>query len=1185
MIKLLFRLKWSMLPVLLFMFTSLAFAALSSDGSTKGIATQRLSKINSDYLILDYNNMVMPLDNKGVIADVNDRGGRYQEKIFLFSGGFFISGKIDTGLFGSGVMSASRINDYVTGPVGSTSTDSKNKMYLVTAQDPAFGTAWQDWSNAVSIGADFYDGDHDGVYSPVDKNGNGVWDIDEDRPDLIGDFTAWCVYNDGLAKASRRFTDVDPKGIEIRQSVFGFQSKGIIGNMLFVRYRIVNMGTVADRMDSVYFSVACDPDLGDYTDDLIGCDTVLSCGFTYNGGADKIFGTNPPCFMVDFFQGPVSYIEGETYIDKNNNHKFDEGIDSSLSKAYNVRGKVLGIDSVYGAKNLPLTSFTQYMQSHPSHGDPNTQYELRNYIVGGRGKTGVLVDPCTWAFGTQNLANCASIDPKFMYSGDPVSGIGWINNTPQDQRQMSNSGPFELEKNKPIDIVVAYIIGQGNTGINSIAVTKINDDKSQKIFNANFPSPPPPNPVQPKITTGDGFIDLDFATDKQVKYRAVDTVLQIDRRFQGFYITAYATQSKAASIEGVENAKIIATYDLKDSINNIYQLQPNGGMVLKIPEGPEENKLDSALFADPTTGRIKFRLTTDPFTNNGPLVKGKEYFFTITTYTLNQVFIYNRNSPSGRKINDGRKGDYCDSSSSGVDEFDSKMVRAVYGTDMYLPSNVGADGILAAGASQGNVKFLVVDNEKLIDNEYSVEFFKDSVGTADSLYTAYWRLKNLTTGKTYIDSTQVYSWDTANYSGKVYDGFFPKVKKVVPLLGTGRYVSASNSANWFDPMASASGTGFYYLGADIGGTPLPPSYISTGLNYKASKNTTADRLRQIEIRFGTPGKAYRYVQGFLGNAITRAVSAYYAGGISAADTVGKGPLGMVQQGYVDVPFTVWVKDTRFNIEKQLAAGFVERSTVNAGKPTGGNPDGIWNPLDSVLLTHEYILVFDADYDPLGKQIEYTGGTFNLSDGSTQTVWAELKEGMKIPDLATGVTVKQRVVANSTWFNALYIFGIQRKDANSTFGAGDKYVIPVGKYPYTEADKYTFKPLTKGVPTMDSQKDLFNKVNVFPNPLFAYNPTTSYTQGAYPDDPFVTFSNLPYEVTVKIYTLSGTLIRTLTQNDKADGTTSPFLKWNLKNESGLRCASGMYLAIVSSPKFGEKILKFGVIMPQKQIRNY
>jgi hypothetical protein len=102
-------------------------------------------------------------------------------------------------------------------------------------------------------------------------------------------------------------------------------------------------------------------------------------------------------------------------------------------------------------------------------------------------------------------------------------------------------------------------------------------------------------------------------------------------------------------------------------------------------------------------------------------------------------------------------------------------------------------------------------------------------------------------------------------------------------------------------------------------------------------------------------------------------------------------------------------------------------------------------------------------------------------------------------------------------------------------------------------------------------------------LYGYNPQTSYNQGA-ADEPFVTFSNLPGDVTINIFTLSGTRIRTLTTKDKSS-PTSPFLRWNLQNESGLRAASGMYLAIVSSPGYGNKVLKFAIIMPQKQIKSY
>ncbi len=63
--------------------------------------------------------------------------------------------------------------------------------------------------------------DNDGIYNPIDLNGNGVWDPDEDRPDIIGDQVAWCVFNDAVMQRLR-FQGVPPLGIEIHQTVFLF---------------------------------------------------------------------------------------------------------------------------------------------------------------------------------------------------------------------------------------------------------------------------------------------------------------------------------------------------------------------------------------------------------------------------------------------------------------------------------------------------------------------------------------------------------------------------------------------------------------------------------------------------------------------------------------------------------------------------------------------------------------------------------------------------------------------------------------------------------------------------------------------------------------------------------------------------------------------------------------------------
>ena len=167
---------------------------------------------------------------------------------------------------------------------------------------------------------------------------------------------------------------------------------------------------------------------------------------------------------------------------------------------------------------------------------------------------------------------------------------------------------------------------------------------------------------------------------------------------------------------------------------------------------------------------------------------------------------------------------------------------------------------------------------------------------------------------------------------------------------------------------------------------------------------------------------------------------------------------------------------------------------------------------------------------------------------------------------------------------MYVVGLAKPKENPGVTPTGTFYIPVTTYPYTGADQFTFKTKLKGELSEADKKALFDKINVYPNPMFGFNPATSYSNSA-PDEPFITFTNLPPEdVTLRIYTLSGTLIRTLTTADKSN-LTSPFLQWNLRNEDGLRAASGLYLAIVTVKGYGDKVLKFTIIMPQKQINRF
>jgi len=438
------------------------------------------------------NNINLPIDNKGILASVNippdGSGGRYLNSFFLFSGGFWLSGYNADTLWANGEASCSFIENYLPGNVDSSQYDPRYIIYVVKESDQPFGGSWQEWSVAVDIGAEFYDGDGDGVYNPVDLNGNGEWDRDEDRPDIIGDQIAWCVFNDAVTPRLL-FPDVPPLGIEIHQTVFGYKSNTApqLKNVLFIRYKIFNKGTVNSLLDSVYFSAWADADIGIiFDDDLVGSDTLTNSGFIYGLNPDPDFGDEVPSFFINILQGPNAYIPGETFIDKNANGTYEDSVDIPLDTAYNHQGPIKGIQLLPGAKNQKMTAFTHYMSSDPLVGDPFNEFQARNYMLG-LGIDGEIIDPCDWPLGeVRGGVDCNLVNPLFWYSGDPVTDYGWLNNRATDQRMLVHTGPFSLEVDKPITIIVGYTIGQGDSPLNSVTVGKEVSAFVQQFYQSNF---------------------------------------------------------------------------------------------------------------------------------------------------------------------------------------------------------------------------------------------------------------------------------------------------------------------------------------------------------------------------------------------------------------------------------------------------------------------------------------------------------------------------------------------------------------------------------------------------------------------------------------------------------------------------------------------------------------------------
>jgi hypothetical protein len=1129
---------------------------------------------------LNVNNIWMPMNSKGIIAAVNvpplHSGGQFAGGTFLFSGGFMLSGYSAGTLWANAVASASLEEDYLPGPVGQTG-DPNAVLYVVNSQDEAFGQSWQDWSDAVELGADFYDGNGDGEYDPVDLNGDGIWQSDEDMPDLIGDEMVWCIYNDALPVAQRGWNTTIQVGLEIKQSVFAFASAGAIGNLIFVRYRFAYRGLDASspqQLTDVYFGAWADPDVGDAADDVIGVDTIRNAGYTFNNTSDAVYGNQVPCFMIDFFSGPRAYIAGVTYNDINGNNEYDDGVDTPIDTASSVQGQLKGVVYYPGAMNLPISSFVFYGNGLTGLQDPNDIDEAHNYMQG-LTSAGQLPDPCNFAYGeVKGGVDCNLVDKRFWFSGDPVTNIGWLCTENRDMRQMTNTGPFVLEKDQENEIVLAYVVGRAATPLGGITAARAIDDGAQTIFDLNFLAPSPPPPPQVTLSSSDDFIDITWNTPAQVTY--TNTNPSWDLFFEGYQVWAFRTNIAEDFVAGQQNSLLIASYDKADYITNLYkQNATTGGIELLYPIGTQ---LNYSSYSDPATGKIRLRIFNDPFDPNVAVTKGKPYYFAVTSYAVNSNALIFKDDPTQPL---GTVGDYYLNAAAFAQEAENiRTINSILvGEDLYAPPELPQSSEQISGGSTGQVEYDPVNNSVLTGNKYTVTFFQDS---STQLYSAYWNLTNTNTGTVY-DSLDYYLYGSDAINVVPTEGFITKISNQVAAVDTelayqlvgSQWVNTAKTLTKFSYVTDDIGTASHIL--NIGGNLT--NYWGTYVN--------AGQLRRVEIQFGPTQKAYRYLNGFYGSSpSSQRLSFKYAEAISSADTVGKGPVGEWDtandraMGFVDVPFQVWVEDPNFGEKRQLTVAFIEKRAS-----LGGNPNGVWDPGTNVVQSGEYILIFDETYDPNGNQIVYKGGPYiGANVGWADLNGATVNNGVfyTIP-LDANISQDDRNIANSSFFNTLYAVGLSKVSNSDTWSNGDIIVCGVDIYPYTNLDVFEFQTNKDGELSTSQEQDLWNKVNVYPNPLYGYNELTSYYSNT-PDEPFVTFTNLPEEITIKIYSLSGALLRTLTTDDKAS-PSSPFLNWNLLNQSGLRVASGMYLAIISSPIYGDKTLKFAIIMPQKQIQRF
>lgn len=131
------------------------------------------------------------------------------------------------------------------------------------------------------------------------------------------------------------------------------------------------------------------------------------------------------------------------------------------------------------------------------------------------------------------------------------------------------------------------------------------------------------------------------------------------------------------------------------------------------------------------------------------------------------------------------------------------------------------------------------------------------------------------------------------------------------------------------------------------------------------------------------------------------------------------------------------------------------------------------------------------------------------------------------------------------------------------------------YPMYEFTTKNLVP-TEVTKSEETVQTLLDEINIVPNPYYGFS---QYEQNALQN--YVRIVNLPANCTISIYTVNGTLIRTLT---KGDASTS-YVQWDLKNHANIPIAGGVYLLHVKAPGIGERTLKFFCAMRPTDLNGF
>ena len=589
----------------------------------------------------------------------------------------------------------------------------------------------------------------------------------------------------------------------------------------------------------------------------------------------------------------------------------------------------------------------------------------------------------------------------------------------------------------------------------------------------------------------------------------------------GFVFEGYNLYQLPSAEATLDQGERLSTFDVENGVKTILgrDFDDRSGLVVDVP-----------LQVGSDFGvRRSVRLTQDVL-RGGPLVNGQEYYFAVTAYNYNAAE---------------------DAAETTLESTPQTLICVPQMPPLGTRYQKEINAEHVSGSSDGSVVVTVVNPTRTPGDEYQVEFVEIEVDDSTGETATAWQLRNTTRDEIVVEAR-------TDQSGLVLDVpseyFEIQVSEAPPGMKAWDIPSGERWFSWVGGEWDAEG----FQGAMTG----DPNH-----QWFAPTTVTPDRLRTVELRFTdvieedgedqykpvdvnneNVSWAYRYLRGAGGDppapdSLTTTQNPWDFGKYIINT---EGPGVYVYQERNPIALSAW--DIESDPPRRLEVAFLENNQP------GGLVNGVYGPpwynvASNVASSgpREWLFIFDLEYtDPNQGQ----NSEILLRNGLIRN--AEDQENLPF----------------------MWIIFAARDKENRFPSDGDSFLL-IANQVNTPADRFSFT--VEGSVSSDSlfAEDV-KRINVFPNPYLGVNEaeTSRY-------DHFVTFSHLPPKANIRIFDMSGTLVRMIEKDDP-----SQFTRWDLQNHNALPVASGMYIAHIELPNHGKsRILKLAIIQEQQFLENF